>query len=104
MIDLDEYSLGEPQYTHTTFDIYEPTIWAHERDARDLNDGREDIEPLNDPLTQSIGRVLAEKNVWLTATHHIAIPAVNVEKSVNVDVYIGSEDAVAEAAIDETGA
>jgi hypothetical protein len=93
-MDLDDYTLGEPYYSHTTFDIWEPTIWANERDARDHRDGREDVEPLDDPITQAIGRIFAEENELLTATHHIEIPAMKVENPITGTIVVGSEEAI----------
>lgn len=70
-------------YSHTTIEWAEPRFWAHERDARDYRDGR-DIEPVDNLVTQAIGREFARSEEMIALT-------INLKQTVVDDVELTIE-------------
>ena len=81
------------RYTHTTIEYAEPRIWNHPRDYRDAQDGRADVGPNDNPLTQAIASTMARKGEMLSATIHLTdeVEVSNVELTIQVGDSDGRE-------------
>lgn len=75
------------EYSHTTVDWAQPNVWPHERDKRDAEEGREDVAPVDDPITEAIAHRYAIEEKLLSITVHCEATVVEespVEVTVNV--------------------
>lgn len=79
-------------YSHTTIEWAQPDVWAHPRDYRDAQDGRENVQPLDDPLSEAIGHAASRKAVLLCASIHL-VEESDVEQ---IDVTVTIDDTTSE--------
>lgn len=61
-------------YTHTTIEhipAEKINVWGAERDYRDAEDGREDVDPLDDPIANAIGEAFARSEEMVYHSIHL---------------------------------
>ena len=65
-------------------------VWGHPRDYRDAKAGREDVAPLNDPVTDAILERMSVNGEWLALSLNIDARAVNQRIPDDITVVVNS--------------